>query len=106
MVLKTVDTKAFDEAVFNNNETCVVVFSRKGCHVCQEVVPRVEEISPRYTGKLSFYYVDVEEEKDLFKKFSLKGVPQLLFFKEGEFHGKLAGDVDEEDIEEKIADLI
>jgi len=59
-----------------------------------------------YDGKLSFYYVDVEEEKDLFKKFSLKGVPQLLFFKDREFHGKLAGDVEKEDIIGKIEDLI
>ncbi|KJS80057.1 MAG: thioredoxin [Peptococcaceae bacterium BICA1-8] len=106
MAIQKVDSNQLDEAIFKNNEACVVVFSREGCHVCQEVVPRVEEISKEYEGKLSFYYVDVEEEKDLFKKFSLKGVPQLLFFKDGEFHGKLAGDVEEDDIEEKIDCLI
>lgn len=106
MVIKKVDSNLFNEAIYDNNEACVVIFSRKDCHVCKEVVPRVEEVSKKYEGKFSFYYVDVEEEKDLFKRFSLKGVPQLLFFNDGEFHGKLAGDVEEEDVEEKIDDLI
>lgn len=106
MTIKKLNSNILDEAIFENNEVCVVIFSRKDCHVCQEVVPRVEEIAKEYEGKCSFYYVDVEEEKDLFKKFSLKGVPQLLFFQDGEFCGKLAGNVEEEDIEEKIDDLI
>ncbi|WP_420841516.1 hypothetical protein [Desulfosporosinus fructosivorans] len=50
--------------------------------------------------------MDVEHDKALFKNFSLKGVPQLLFFKGGEFYGKLAGDVEEEDMAEKIEELI
>ena len=69
MAINKIDSKALDEAIFNNNEASVVIFSREGCHVCQDVVPRVEEVSKEYDGKLSFYYVDVEEEKDLFKKF-------------------------------------
>lgn len=106
MTLKKVDSKVLDDAIFNNNEACVVVFSREGCHVCQEVVPRAEEVAKKFENKLSFYYVDVEKQKELFKKFSLKGVPQMLFFKDGEFYGKLAGEVEEEDIEEKIDDLL
>ncbi|HBW36160.1 co-chaperone YbbN [Desulfosporosinus sp. BICA1-9] len=106
MELKMIKADLFNTAIYDNNEACVVVFSRHDCHVCKEVVPRLEEVAEKYQDKLSFYAMDVEQDKALFKSFSLKGVPQLLFFKDGEFYGKLAGDVEEDDMVEKIEELI
>lgn len=106
MSIPQLNAKGFDEKIYDNGEACLVVFSRKSCHVCKEVVPIVEELQPNYEGKLAFYYVDVEKDKQLYQSFSLKGVPQILFFKEGEYQGKLAGKVEEEQIEEKIAEFL
>ncbi|MCO1602061.1 thioredoxin family protein [Desulfosporosinus nitroreducens] len=106
MELKKINAELFNKAIYDNNEACVVVFTRHDCHVCKEVVPRLEEVSEKYQAKLSFYALDVEQDKALFKSFSLKGVPQLLFFKDGEFYGKLAGDVEEEDMVGKIEELL
>lgn len=106
MELKKINADLFNIEIHDNNKACVVVFTRHDCHVCKEVVPRLEEVAEKYQGKLSFYAMDVEQDKALFRSFSLKGVPQLLFFKDGEFYGKLAGDVEEEDMVEKIDDLI
>ncbi len=106
MMLKSLNAISFEEVIYDNGEACVVVFSRKSCHVCQEVVPIVEELSEKYTDKCGFYYVDVEEEKDLFKRFSLKGVPQILLFNDGEFHGKMAGLVEEDALVDKIAKML
>ena len=93
MALQQLDKEGFQEKIYDNEESCLVIFSRKGCHVCQGVVPVLEELAPKYEGKFGFYYVDVEEEKLLFQSFSLKGVPQILFFKEGGYVGKMAGEV-------------
>jgi len=106
MELKNLNSVSFEEIVYDNCENCLVVFSRKTCHVCAEVVPMVEEVAEKYQDKFSFYYVDVEEQKDLYNRFSLRGVPQLLFFKDGEYQGKLAGKVEEERLEEKIEELL
>lgn len=102
MSLPRLNANSFEEKIYDIGETCLVVFSRKSCHVCKEVVPLVEELYPKYQNKFGFYYVDVEEDKSLYQSLSLKGVPQILFFKDGEFQGKLAGQVEEEEIEEKI----
>lgn len=106
MTLQKLDKEGFQEKIYDNGETCLVIFSRKGCHVCQTVVPVLEELAPKYKGKFGFYYVDVEEEKPLFQSFSLKGVPQILFFKEGGYVGKMAGEVDEDQVEEKIDEIL
>ena len=81
-------------------------FTRKTCHVCQAVHPKLEELEEDYKGKFGFYEVDVEEQRNLFQRFSLKGVPQILFFKDGEVVSKKAGDHDIEEFEDKINEII
>lgn len=105
MSLQKLSSTGFEEIIYDNEETCLVVFSRKSCHVCKSVVPMLEELAPQYKEQLGFYYVDVEEEKTLLQRFSLKSVPQILFFKGGEYQGKMSGKVEEEEIKEKAAEL-
>lgn len=105
MELKPLNVRNFDERVYDNGENCVVVFSRKNCHVCKEVVPMVEECGEKYSDKINFYRVDVEEDRELYNRFSMKGVPSILFFKDGEYQGRLAGNVEEEQFEEKIEEI-
>ena len=106
MSLQQLNSSRFEEIIYDNCEPCLVVFSRKDCPVCKEVVPMLEELEPQYEGKFGFYYVDVEEDKNLYQRFSLKGVPQVLFFNDGEYQGKSAGNVEEETIEEKIEEIL
>lgn len=106
MSLQQLNASRFEEIIYDNCESCLVIFSRKDCHVCKEVVPMLDELKPQYEGKFGFYYVDVEEDKNLFQRFSLKGVPQVLFFSDGEYRGKVAGKAEEESIEEKIAEVL
>ncbi len=106
MSLQQLDPNSFEEIIYDNGEPCLVIFSRTSCHVCKEVVPVLEELAPKFVGKFGFYYVDIEENTALFQRFSLKGVPQILFFNDGEYLGKMAGKVEDEQIEEKIAEVI
>ncbi|EHQ89656.1 thioredoxin family protein [Desulfosporosinus youngiae] len=106
MSLPLLNAEQFEELIYDKGESCLVIFSRKSCHVCQGVVPILEDLKPQFEGRFGFYYVDVEEEKALYQRFSLKGVPQILFFKNGEYQGKLAGAVEEEDVEERITDVL
>ena len=101
------DSNLFEEKIYDNEEKCLVIFSRKSCHVCQVVHPKLDEIEKEYEGKdFGFYHVDVEEQPALFQRFGLKGVPQVLFFANGEFQGKYAGDKDEEVYTDKIDEIL
>ena len=105
MTLRKLNSANFDEIIYDQGKQCLIVFTRKTCYVCQSVVPIIEELQPNYQNKCGFYYVDVEEENGLFHRFSFKGVPQILFFNGGEYQGKLAGKVDESQIEDKLKEL-
>lgn len=104
--MQKLDTALFEEIVYDDGEACLVEFSRKSCHVCQSVKPKLEELEEDYEGKFGFYIVDVEEQPGLFSRFSLKGVPQVLFFNDGEYVGKMSGEKEIEDYEEKIEEIL
>ncbi len=103
--LKKLEAEEFDKIVYEKAEPCLVVFMRKTCHVCENVVPVLEEMEEGQKGTCSFYAVDVEEQKQLFNRFSFKSIPQILFFKDGEYCSKLAGLVEEEAVEERISEV-
>ncbi|HHY28505.1 MAG TPA: thioredoxin family protein [Desulfitobacterium dehalogenans] len=106
MSLEKLDTNTFEQLIYDEGRACLVMFSRKSCHVCQKVIPVLEELRPNYEENFGFYYVDVEDDKALFQRFSLKGVPQILYFKDGEYQGKMAGAVEDDKVEQMIIDIL
>ena len=99
--------KLFSEKITKNQENCVVLFSKATCHICQQVMPILEELETEYEKQpVSFCHVDAVAEKNLMERLSLKGVPQVLFFQHGESRGKYAGIREAEEYKEKIEALL
>ena len=104
--MKKLNSVAFEEYVENDGETCLVIFSRKSCHVCQGVHAVLEDLEGDYKGKMPFYEVDVEEEPALFEKMMMKGVPQVVIFDNGDPVEKLAVNHEEDDYIDAIEKYI
>ncbi len=106
MSLQQLNSNQFEETIYDNCEPCLVIFSRKSCHICKEVLSVLEKLQSQYEGEFGFYFVDAEENNNLCQRFSLMGVPQIVFFNEGEYKGKLAGAVEAKEVKEKIAEVL
>ena len=104
--MKKLNSRAFEEYIENDGETCLVIFSRKSCHVCQGVHAVLEDLEGDYKGKMPFYEVDVEEEAALFEKMMMKGVPQVVIFDNGDPVEKLAGNHEVDDYIDAIEKYI
>lgn len=48
--MKKLDGPSFEEAIYDDAEPCLVIFSRQSCHVCQQVHPKIEELSEDEKG--------------------------------------------------------
>ncbi len=82
-------TAEFKEKVFNyeNNEEwnylgelpCVVDFYADWCKPCRMVAPIMDELSVKYDGKIIFYKVDIDNEKDLAAFFGIESIPTVIF---------------------------
>ena len=103
--MKYLNANAYREIIENEEETCLILFSRKSCPVCQQVKPKIEELEADYAD-FSFYGVDSEENESLIAKCGVKGVPQVLFFKDGEEYKRLAGNNDTDDYADVIEELL
>lgn len=106
MSLTQLNVSSFDKKIYDDKEACLVIFSKKNCPVCQGVIPNLEKLSDKYRDKFAFYYVDAVENISLLQRFSLRGVPQVLFFHGGEYQGRLSGVVEDAQIEEKIMEIL
>lgn len=80
----------FDEIIYDDESTALVLFHRQGCHVCEAITPILTELEDEYEGQVEFLSVDVEDN-GVFSRFGIMGVPQVLLFKEGSLRKRLSG---------------
>lgn len=70
---------------FNNeisNGTVVVDFYADWCGPCQMLSPLIEEISNERSGA-KFIKVNVDEHKELAKRYGIMSIPTIIVFKDG-----------------------
>ncbi|OUO90665.1 hypothetical protein B5F40_05585 [Gordonibacter sp. An230] len=101
---ESLNAAAFEEIVEDDGEHCLVLFSRKSCTVCKSVHAKLEALKEDYPS-VPFFEVDVEEQPGLMAKQHLKGVPQTLFFADGEAQSRITGDASEDDFADRIEAL-
>lgn len=100
--ITSIGEEEFDKLTFESRTPVMVMFGAERCHVCKELLPIVEEIASDYAAKMKVYWVDVDAFKDLFKRFRLRGIPQLLIFDGGEVKEHIGGLHSKEEIVEVI----
>lgn len=96
----------FDELVLNSSVPVVVDFWAEWCGPCKALSPVLEEIASQSNGKVSIVKVNVDEAAPLASKYGIRGIPTLIFFKDGEVKSTLVGNQPKAEIEKNIDTLI
>ncbi len=102
--MKDLRKTSFEETVYDDEESCLVLFSRKTCPICASVTYKLNELEDEFKD-IPFYHIDSEAETELMNRFKLKGVPQVLLFSQGKEQKRLVGDNDIDDYAEAIESL-
>jgi len=77
--------------VVRNNPLVVVDCWAPWCHLCLYFSPLVEDLSRIHIKKILFAKVDLSKYPKVGRRFSVKGVPTLLIFKDGKLVEKIVG---------------
>jgi len=104
-IMKLSDAE-FPDKVLDSRKLSVVDFWATWCVPCRRLDDVLEDVARRYDGKVSFYRVDVNESGGTASRYSVRSIPTLLFFHEGEVVDQAIGSVSREDIEEKLEKLL
>ena len=64
---------------FEGKTAVVIDFYADLCAPCRKMSPILEELSKEYAGKITFYKVNTEKERELAAGFGIQGIPAFLF---------------------------
>lgn len=87
---KTITSANFQETVVNSKTPVLVDFYSTTCGPCKMLAPILEQISEE-TSDFSIGKVCVDDEMDLALNFSVRVVPTMLIYKNGECVERLEG---------------
>jgi thioredoxin 1 len=64
---------------FLGNKPTIIDFYATWCGPCKRLSPIMEQLAKEYNGKVQFYKVDVDKERELATMFGIQSIPSILF---------------------------
>lgn len=80
-MVKKVNEKEFKEVM--GSGVVVIDFSATWCGPCQMLAPVMEQVSEEMDGKASFYNIDVDENPNISREYSIMNIPAIVVLKDG-----------------------
>ena len=68
-----------DEWKYLGSQPAIVDFYADWCGPCRQLSPVLDELAKEYSGKLTIYKVNVDNERGLATLFGIRSIPTLLF---------------------------
>lgn len=81
----------FDEFLVQDNLPTMVDFWAEWCAPCKALAPVVEGLAEEYAGRFRIGKLNVDDNPKTASRFSIRGIPTLLIFKNGEVQEQIVG---------------
>jgi len=105
MALEFTDTN-FEDLVIKSDKPVIVDFWAVWCGPCRIVGPIVQEIGEEYSDKATVGKLDVDHNPESARKYGIRNIPTILYFKGGEVVDKQVGAVPKQVLIQKLEALL
>jgi thioredoxin 1 len=84
------DETEFD-SLLANEPLLVVDCTASWCGPCKLIAPLMDQLAEDYSERAKVFKLDLDTNKPVAKRFGIKSIPAVMFFKQGELVETLVG---------------
>jgi len=100
------DDRSFDRIVRESSLPVLVDFYSPSCGPCRMLAPVIDSIAGNFAGRVLVAKLDTSRFPLSAGRFQIKGVPTLLLFKQGKVADQIVGAAPQEQIEQRLHNLL
>ena len=87
----TATDQNLETEVLKNTELTLVDFWAEWCGPCKALGPTIDALADEYQGRAKIYKLNVDENGDSAQRFKIRGIPTILFMKNGQVVDQVVG---------------
>ncbi|HEX7878243.1 MAG TPA: thioredoxin [Candidatus Eisenbacteria bacterium] len=96
----------FDSEVLKSSIPVMVDFWAVWCGPCKMIGPIIEDLAAAYDGQVKVVKVDIDSNQNLATKYSIRSIPTILFFKNGNVVDQVVGASPRAEFERRLKTVI
>jgi thioredoxin 2 len=96
----------FQQVVGSTDKLILVDFYSPTCGPCKMMAPVITDLARQYGGRAVICKLDTSRHQMTPAKFQIRGVPTLIFFKNGQVLDQVVGAVPASELETRINNLL
>jgi thioredoxin 1 len=90
----------------SDQKALIVDFWAPSCMPCKILEPELQKIALNYDSRIKIIKINVNESPQTSSKYMIRGLPTLLFIRDGSVKSQLIGAVKPVEIEKKLQEVI
>ncbi len=96
----------FEETVLKSDIPVVVDFWAEWCAPCRSLAPTIDALATDYSGRVKIGKLNVDKNPNVATNYSVRSIPTILLFKEGQVVKQVVGIKSKEEIEAIINEYL
>ena len=79
------------DTLLRDNSLVVIDCTATWCGPCKVVAPLMDKLAEEYTDRAKVFKLDLDANKPVAKRFGIRSIPAVMFFKNGELMETIVG---------------